>query len=222
MHLQRRILKSVVTFFVLGLLSTVLQPQVCGAQSNTFWAQEKGLRLGLGLNGLGIDAKDTPASGTTDQLYLEEEGGGASFSIGYTFSPLFSLCFAVSGARHDTSVEDVEAYYSTAYIEGHFRFMPQSRVRPYLVAGLGGAALTLDHDDYDSQTTGSALGLGLGMLLNLTDHLLLDAALRLDLISWDEIEFTRQLPGGQEIRLVDPLDEEGGAGRFQLGLTYAF
>jgi Outer membrane protein beta-barrel domain len=209
----------------LGAIFVLLQTGVASAQTSQTpqtWGQDKGFRLGFALNSVGVDAEKSPGDGAADDIYLEEEGGGIELSCGYSFSQLFSLNFAISGARHETNDADLDAYYTTALLEGHFRFMPDSRVRPYLVAAIGGAALNLDNDDYTTKTEGGVFGLGLGMLWNLTDHLLLDTSLRLDMIDWEDREFKKELPGGQELVLAEPVDDESGAGRFQLGLTYAF
>ena len=204
-----------------GLSIVILAAGACAASAQTFWAQEQGFRFGAYINGSGIGAEDPTSQAGQEDLYLEESGGGMAFLVGYRFNPLFSLNVALSSARHETTLKEIEAYYGTFMIEGHFHFLPEERVRPYVLAGLGGVGLVVDTDGYKSESRGGGMDLGLGMLWNITDHLLFDAALRLDIIEWDEIEFTRELPGGEEIKLTDPLKEDGGAGRFQLGLTWA-
>lgn len=192
------------------------------AADETPWSQDRGFRLGLAMHSAGVSVLRPPASSGENDLYLEEEGSGMGLLVGYTFSPLFSLCASMSGAAHETTREHVDAFYSTFFIEGQFRFLPKERVRPYLLAGIGGAALGVDGGGYDAETTGGGMVFGVGLLYNLSRYLLLDAALRVDAIEWDEIEFTRELPGGGEVSVADPIEKDGGAGRFQLGLTWAF
>lgn len=192
------------------------------APAHAVWGQAEGFRLGAYLNGACIGAEDPVTTADPNDLYIEEDGGGIALLVGYRFSPLFSLNLTISSAMHETTQRDIEAYYGTFMIEGHFHFLPEERVRPYVLAGLGGVGLVVDTEGYESETRGGGMDLGFGMVWNLTDHLLLDTSLRLDIIEWDEVKFTRELPGGEEIKLIDPVEEEGGAGRFQLGLTWAF
>jgi hypothetical protein len=188
----------------------------------TMWSQDRGFRIGLATYGNGINAVKPPAQSGASDLYLEEGGGGMSFMVGYGFSPLFALCATMSGAVHETNRDDVDATYSSFFIEGQFRFLHRERVRPYLIAGLGGAALEVDGGGYDSETDGGGMVIGAGLLWNLTHYLVLDAALRMDAISWDKVEFTRELPGGGQIVVPDPVEKDGGAGRLQVGLTWEF
>ncbi len=208
---------------VLGLLFASGALRVTEAQAGGDWAQHRGFRFGIYASGSGINAEDPPAGGDPDQLFLEEDGGGMGFMVGYTFSRRFSLCLGVSSTRHDSSIENLEAYYATSMIEAHYQLLPRERIRPYLIGGLGGVGLAIDTKGYDSETRGGGMVLGVGMAWNLSEHLLLDTSLRLDIIEWDEVEFTRDLPSGQTVTLEDPVDEEkGGAGRVQCGFTWAF
>ncbi len=186
------------------------------------WSQDEGFRLGFALGSANVNTEDKPDDAGARDIFFEEDGGGLSFSAGYQFTPLFSLNLAFSGAGHETTDNDINALYGTALIEGHFTFLHESRVRPYLVAGFGGAVMAIDDDDYDTQIEGSVFSIGIGMLWNLTDNLMLDTSLRADGIDWEDRKFVKELPGGHEVTLAEPVDEEGGAGRFLLGLTYAF
>ncbi len=203
----------------LEILVALVSPAAAGENG---WAQASGFRLGIYGSGAGIGAEDPGASDGTDDLFVDESGSGMALMVGYTVSRRVSLYLATSFSEHETNRPGLETYYTTVAIEGHFQLMPRERVRPYLMGGLGGVGLTLDAEAYDSKTSGGVATAGLGLLWNITEHLLLDTALRLDFIEWDEIEFSRELANGSEIKLQNPVDEDGGAGRFQLGLTWAF
>jgi hypothetical protein len=208
-------LSAGLVLFAAGCLAPV-------AADETLWAQDRGFRLGLATYGNGISAVKPPVESGANDLYLEEGGGGMSLMVGYSFSPLFALCATMSGADHETNRDNVDAVYSSFFIEGQFRFLRRERVRPYLIAGLGGAALSVDGGGYDSETNGGGMVFGAGLLWNLTRYLMLDAALRVDAISWDQIDFTRELPGGGKVPVPDPIEKDGGSGRLQVGLTWEF
>jgi len=192
------------------------------AQSQEDWAQPSGFRFGLYMNGTGIGAENPPANADPDDLYLDEGGGGLSLMLGYSISRRVDVYLNLSSSEHRTTQSHIEAYYTSVIAEAHYQLLPDERVRPYLIGGLGGVGLAVDADELKSETMGGAVGLGVGMLWNLTEHLLLDSSIRIDMIDWNEVKLTRELPSGHEITLANPVDDSGGAGRLQLGLTWAF
>ena len=192
------------------------------AETEGVWAQERGFSLGLQLQTNAIGAEDPSGESDPNDIYVDEIGGGGTFYLGYTFVPSFCLRLALGVARHETTQDAVEAFYNTLAFEAHWRFLPQERARPYVYAALGGATFHLGTERYDSETSGGLAGLGIGLLYNVTRHLVIDVNTRLDLINWDEVNVTHQLPGGGEVGITAPIDDDGSAWRFQLGLEWEF
>ncbi|MCK4414764.1 MAG: outer membrane beta-barrel protein [Candidatus Eisenbacteria sp.] len=196
------------------------EPSAAGTEGA--WAQDRGFSLGLQFQTNVIGAEDPSEEVDLNDIWLDETGGGCTLYLGYTFVPSFCLRLTLGSARHETTRDAVEAFYNTVALEAHWRFLPQERARPYVYGALGGAVFNLDTERYDSETSGGMAGLGIGLLYNVTHRLVIDFNTRLDLINWDAVNVTYQLPGGGEVGIKDPIDDEGSAWRFQLGLAWEF
>jgi opacity protein-like surface antigen len=192
------------------------------AETPNPWGQARGWSVGFQFLSDFIGAEDPQPGSSTDAVFVEEQGGGGVLHLGYAFTPTFALRFAVAGARHETTKEDVEIDHLSATVEAVFRFLHGERAQPYLFGGLGGATLEFNSDVFDSKTSGGVAVLGAGFQYHLTRHLSLDLAGRLDLINWDKVEVSAELPGGETIRLEDPVDESGSAGKILLGVAWNF
>ncbi len=203
------------TVFALGCFAPV-------SANEALWGQDRGFRVGLAAGGSGLSVVKPPVERGAHDLYFEDEGDGMALTVGYSFSRLFAVCATLGGATHETDREEVDAVYSSFFVESHFRFLHHERVRPYLIAGVGGAALAVDGGGYDGDASGGGMVFGAGLLWNLTRYLVLDASLRTEAVSWDDVEFTRELPGGGRVPVPDPVEEDGGSGRLQVGLTWEF
>jgi hypothetical protein len=228
-HNHTRIIAGAPLAPCLALLAaaTLVFAAPCGAQPDATpaagtWAQDRGFSLGLQFQSNVIGASDPDADADENAIFVDETGSGATFHIGYTFVPAFNLRLAIGIARHETTREAVEAFYNSVAIEAHWRFLPQERARPYIYGALGGAGFMFDTDEYDSEVSGGVAALGFGLLYNLTRHLLIDLNTRLDLINWSEATWTRKVPGGGEVSVSAPIDDDGSAWRFQLGLAWEF
>jgi opacity protein-like surface antigen len=169
-----------------------------------------------------IGAAD-PGPGTpSGQLFIDEVGGGGQLGLAYAFTPHFSLGLALAVAGHRTSQSDVEAVHSSFTIDARYEFLSHERARPYLLAGVGGTTLALARGDLESEVKGGVALLGAGLVYQLTRHFALDFGARLDQINWTEVRVTQQVPGGSEIVLEDPVDDEGAAVKFLLGAGWKF
>ncbi|MBD3161258.1 MAG: outer membrane beta-barrel protein [Candidatus Latescibacteria bacterium] len=184
--------------------------------------REAGFFLGLGIHASLIGAEDPPPGDEGAGLYFDEAGPGLSIGLGYAFTPGFALKLAVAGARHETNQPSIEAAVSTAVLEAQVRLAPREPACPYLIGGLGGAAIRVDTGGYDSEVSGGVAVLGAGMLLDLTANLHLDLSARLDLINWDTVKVIREAPGGAEVRLEAPVDDSGSAAKLEAGLVWRF
>lgn len=204
-----------------ALLFTLCVTSPVTAQEKS-WGQARGWSLGLQIVSDHIGAEDPgPGSSPTD-IFVDETGGGIAFHAGYAFNPMFGLRFSVAGARHETTLDGVELDHGSVTLEAHFRFLHGARAQPYLYGGLGGSALEFNSEDLDSRISGGVAVFGGGVLYHLTRHLSLDIAARLDLINWDKVEVNLRLPGGAEVGLEDPVDEDGSAGKLLFGLLWSF
>ncbi len=211
---------AVAIALVAGGLCVAAVPRAISAQRP--WAQDRGFTIGLQYQTDVIGAEDPAPGGDPDAVFIEEVGHGLSLNLGYTITPMFALRLAMGSAIHGTNWEGVEITRGSAMIEAHVRFLPQERARPYLVGGLGGTSLIDDRKGYDVETSGGVALLGAGVLFNLTEHFVLDFSTRLEMINWNKIKIRKELPGGTEIELESPVDENGSAATFRLGFDLQF
>jgi opacity protein-like surface antigen len=191
------------------------------AAEDTAWGRDHGWSLGLHIVSDHIGAEDPGSASPPEAVFVDETGGGALVSVGYAFTPSFALRFVGGSARHETTRDGVEVNHASATIEAHFRFLPGERAQPYLFGGIGGATLRFDSEALDSKVEGGLAVIGAGAIYRLTRHLSLDLAGRFDLINWNTIEVTAELPGGGELRLEDPVDESG-SGKILFGVVWNF
>jgi outer membrane protein W len=169
-----------------------------------------------------VGAEDPGPASAPDQLFIDETGQGLALLGGYAFTPHFSTRLVLGTAVHRTTQSAVEVYHSSAVVEAHYRFLPRERARPYVFGGLGGSDIRSDQEGFHVQISGGVAVLGVGMLYNLTEHLVADLTLRLDQINWTTVKVTQDLPDGSSIQLQDPIEESGSAGKLLLGLVWQF
>ena len=212
--------RAAVALACLGIGLIVAGP--VSATGDTALGRDHGWSLGLHVLSDHIGAEDPGSASPPEAVFVDEVGGGALVSVGYAFTPSFALRLAAGGARHETTHDGVEVNHASATIEAHFRFFPGERAQPYLFGGIGGASLRFDSEGLDSKVEGGLAVIGVGAIYRLTRHLSLDLAGRLDLINWNTIEVTAELPSGAELRLEDPVDESGSAGKILLGAVWNF
>ncbi len=181
-----------------------------------------GFEIGLQLLTNVIGAEDPSPENDAGQLFLDEVGRGVALTLGYALTPQVALRFSLGAARHETTQRMVEAYHSAFAIEAHYRFLPHERARPYVLGGVGGSTIALSAGAFEAEMSGAAANFGIGMLYDLTQHLIADAGVRLDLINWSTVKVTHELPGGATLELEDPVDASGSAGKFLIGILWRF
>lgn len=186
------------------------------------WGQDRGITVGLQYQTDIIGAEDPPAGADPNSVFVEEVGHGLSLNLGYTFTPMFALRLAMGSAIHGTNQEGVEITRGSGVLEAHLRFLPEERARPYLVGGLGGTRLVTDREAYDVETSGGVAVIGGGVLFNLTERFVLDLSTRLELINWEKVEVRMTTPGGTEVGLENPVDENGSAAIVRVGFDLQF
>jgi hypothetical protein len=207
-------------------LATVAVMSVDGAleraAAQEAWSTNRGVALGLSLHGDWLGAKKEGANPDPEQLFIDENGGGGTFWIGYTFTPSVQLRLAAGGAQHDTS-DEATLYHNVLGLELHVRFLPEARFRPVLFAGLGGTSLTISTDEYDADADGGMATIGGGVLLHASSHFIVESSVRAEFINWDSVTLRREVAPGTFVELVDPVGEdEGGSVRFDLGVGWEF
>ncbi|MEZ4648640.1 MAG: sigma 54-interacting transcriptional regulator [Candidatus Eisenbacteria bacterium] len=176
----------------------------------------------LGILGDWIGAEDPAPDSSDEALFIEDAGGGVSVLVGYDWTRHFGLAFRMSGARHDTTLEDLTVAHNSAEIEAHWRPGSNPDVRPYLFGGIGGNTLRVDTDLADVDTRGGSAVLGSGVLVRLRGNFWFDLAGRLQFINWDEIEVTLSDGQGDQVSASTPVDESGTAGQVTVGVLWGF
>ncbi|MBI5710658.1 MAG: porin family protein [Candidatus Eisenbacteria bacterium] len=185
-------------------------------------AHQRGFSLGLQYQANFTGAEDPGPGSAPNQLFIEEAGNGLTFLGGYGFTPHFAMRLTAGTAAHRTTQAAVEVYQSSVVLEAHYRFLPGERARPYVFGGLGGTDIRADQEGFHVQTSGALAALGVGVLYDLTGHLAADLTARLDLINWNSVKVTQDLPDGSTVRLENPIQETGSAGKLMLGLVWQF
>ena len=186
------------------------------------WAQQRGFSLGIQYQANFIGAEDPGPGSAPNQLFIEEGGQGLTFLGGYAFTPRFGMRLTAGTAAHRTTQAAVEVYQSSVVLEAHYRFLPRERARPYVFGGLGGTDVRTDQQGFHVQTSGALAVLGVGVLYDLTGHLVADLTVRLDQINWNSVKVTQDLPNGASTQLESPIEETGSAGKLMLGLVWQF
>ena len=183
------------------------------SESSRNWGQDRGLSLYFQLLSNEVDRPNLPTGNTG--LLVQKEGDGVDLGLAYSFNPSFALQFSIAAASHTISGTNIDAFYSTATLEAHWRFSEQKRGRPYLFAGLGASSFDVDEDGLRLNADGGVAVLGVGYLYNLSQHLVFDAAIRADFIDWEDV----QRNWGHRDRSRDGSDR---AAKLRLGLRWDF
>lgn len=183
-------------------------PQASGraarkSSSERFW-------IGLGLEGTGLLANDALNSGT-------DSGRGIGLSLGYGFTPRWSLYSVLSGASMTASD------FSGTYALGHFDVGTRvhfgnesSRVRPFVQAALSGRVVTQDFyvgsRAYKVEAGGAGVSFGGGLNAHFTPALAFSGA-----VTWSAGNFSVYKVNGIEV----PSDSPGvTSARVHLGLVW--
>lgn len=187
--------------------------------SAPLWGQARGFSLGVRYQIDGLTLDDNPDPG---QLKVEDIGSGLTLLVGYTFNPHFHTQLSLGGATHGTNVADIDFTHSTINLEGHYRFRPDQQVCPYMFGALGGTDVRADQGGNHVKITGGSVGLGGGLLVGLSRHVVMDVNARLEATNWDKIEWSQDQPGGGTLQYSDAVEESGGSSRLEVGFVWQF
>lgn len=164
-----------------------------------------------------VDASDTRPPGS---VFIKQEGGGGTLWLGYGFTPSFPVRLVASGATHETTDPDVDVAFGSITLEAMYLFRNPAALRPYLLGGVGGFGVSSRVDDYEYETTGPGVVLGGGLLYFFNDTFALDLGVQGEFMNWERQRATRDVAGGTEITLDTPVEEDGGAAKVLLGMSF--
>jgi len=210
---------SLLTCALLGLGSASARAQDLEPTSSTVWGQSRGFSLGLRYQVDGLSVDENPDPG---QIKIEDIGAGLTLVGGYSYTPQFHTRLSIGGAQHGTNVAGLDFAHSTASLEAHFRFRPDQQVCPYLFGALGGTDVRADQGGNHVKITGGCVGVGGGLLVGLSRHIVMDVSARVEAINWDTIEWSQDQPGGGTLQYVDSVEDSGGSSRLELGFLWQF
>lgn len=185
-------------------------------------AATDGFFLGLDFHTSHINAEDEGPNAPVGSVFIDDNGGGATFFLGYGITPSFPLRLNLSVAEHETNDTSVEFFYSSLTLEAAYLFRNGEPLRPYVLGGFGGFSVRSRKDAFDFETTGPGFVIGTGIVYFLSEHFALDFALRGDLINWDKQTATITFPNGSQAIVETPVEGDGAAGKFLFGVSVWF
>lgn len=183
------------------------------------WGQAHGASLGVQIvvDGVGSGNSTDPA-----QPRIDDMGAGLALVGGWTFAPSFHVRLTLASAQHGTSLPDLNVQHSTGTIEAHYRFLPARQVCPYVFATLGGTDVKADKGIDHLRFSGSAAGLGAGVLCGFTRHVGLDVSARYEGMNWNKAEWSEDQPGGATVKVQQSLEDSDASLRLHVGALYQF
>lgn len=182
----------------------------------------RGFSLALDAHRSHIGADDPTASSPDDALFVDEVGSGGSLSLGWGFTPTFTLRLVMSGSRHETTRDDVDLRLTAITLEAVHYFQPGRPLRPYVFGGLGGFRGESEDDPFTWESEGGAVVFGAGLAYFLSRDFAFTFTARGEAINWDKTTATLALPGGGTLVSEQPVDEGGLAGKFAVGMGWWF
>ncbi len=203
-------------------ISLVLASAVLLLGASTGAAVTDGFFLGLDFHTSHIGAEDETPGASPGSVFIDDNGAGATFFLGYGITSSFPVRLNLSLAEHETSDSSVEFFYSSITIEAAYLFRDGEPLRPYLLGGFGGFSVRSRQDAFDFETTGPGFVVGAGIVYFLSEHFALDFALRGDLINWDTQKATVTFPNGSRATAETPVEGDGAAGKFLFGVSVWF
>ncbi|HSA56173.1 MAG TPA: outer membrane beta-barrel protein [Gemmatimonadaceae bacterium] len=185
---------------VLGLLAfgSSMASAQGGERSNT-----RNLFLGLSLGGTSLELEDPDDEFGT----AREQGGGASFRLGYGFTSLFALYIEGAAASIDSEGETFELAHGDIGARFHFG-NPSRAFIPFLDLAFTARAIAVD--DFvlfdgqgtqigDLEISGSGISFGGGLLWFFNPKWALDVGLQVTTGEFDTIKFDNISLSGLEI-----------------------
>ena len=183
------------------------------------WGQSRGFCAGLEfiVDGLTIGNSSDPGAPHIDQM-----GSGLALAGGYSFSPHFHTRLMLGSTRHSTSVAGLDVMRAVATIDAQYRFLPGRQVCPYIMGSLGGGDLRADQGGDHVKFSSSTAGVGGGLRVGLTRHVVMDVGARLEVVNWKDAAWSRDLPGGGSLQYQTAVEQSGGSSRLELGWLWQF
>jgi len=173
---------------------------------------ESGFCLGLAVEGTSLHT-----DANTGVFHVKDHGGGARFSVGYRFNPVFTLELAVGASKHETSDTAIDARIASVQILGYYRFLPEKTLRPYLKGGIAGYGLVLESGSVSARMNGGGIAFGAGVRCFLTPQFSLGLDLTHNVIKYDEAKLSL----GQ-FSYESSIDEQGRLTTLGLILGWSF
>lgn len=180
----------------------------------------QGISFGLSFHSNYIGRQERSTDEPSGSVFIDERGGGLSLYGGYGFTPSFALRLSLDGSVHETTDAAIEVEHSSVVIEGMYLFRDGQLVRPYLCAGIGGFRVHSRQGSYDFATTGPGAGFGGGLEIFVAQNVALELGARVDAINWEEQRAVRTESDGSETVVKTPVEKEGGAAKFRLGVSF--
>jgi hypothetical protein len=172
-----------------------------------------GFYLGLTLLGSSLHT-DNQANNI---FFIRDGGGGALLKVGYHFTPGFALEVSFGGARHETSLQTIDADLGMVQIFALYRFSPNRPFRPYLKGGFGGYGLVLREGSVEAQVEGGGVTFGGGFDYFFTSRFSLGLDFIHNVIQYDELTLT-----AGTLSSAWDIDEDGAMTSLGLALTFHF
>ncbi|HEX7121411.1 MAG TPA: outer membrane beta-barrel protein [Gemmatimonadaceae bacterium] len=197
---------------VLALLTGAATPM---AAQGTVRSNTTGVFIGFDLNGASIDVNDPVYE-------IEESGGGATFRLGYGFTPLFSLHIGGTGTNLEVDGESVTMGHGDIMARFSFGNVTQA-FRPYLELGFAHRTLTIDdfvaEDDQGAsligelEVSGGALAFGGGFHYFFNPKWALNVGLNIATGEFNTVRF-------DNVSISDVVEVDGTTARLNVGITW--
>jgi hypothetical protein len=197
-------------FCLAMLASPVLALEIGSGQGH-----DDGCGFYLGLEFIGSSLHADNQTNTT--YFIKDDGGGALLKVGYHFTPTFALEFSAGGARHETSLQTIDANMAAAQIFALYRFSPDRPFRPYIKGGFGGYSLILQEGSVEARIEGGGVSFGGGFDYFFSSHFSLGVDFIHNVIQYEEFTLSA---GGFSANW--DIDEDGSMSSLGLALTYHF
>lgn len=183
-------------------------------------ADTRGFSFGLNFQGGGLSSVRDVTDGIPNSVSVEKGGGGGSLWAGWGFNDRFSLRLSLAGLGHETSEDDVTVGFGSATIEG-IVLMSRGHFRPFVAGGVGIFAVGSSTEEFDFATAGPGIVAGTGFYYFLGDTFAIEVSGRGEFVNWEETR-TFYNDGRQEPEVETPIEREGTAGKFGLGVSWWF
>jgi hypothetical protein len=183
-------------------------------------AGTEGFAFGFDLHSSIVGTVDASAAKPPGYIFIDQDGGGGTLWLGYGFTPSFPVRLVASGATHGTTDADVEVAFGSLTLEALYMFRNPASLRPYVLGGVGAYSVRSRVDEYDYETTGPGVVMGAGLMYFFNNTVAMDFGIQADFMNWDHQTATRNVAGGGTEIIDTPVEEDGGAAKVLLGMSF--